>query len=335
MIRIAVDALGGDAGPGVIVDGALAAARELGAWLLLVGPSALLAGHLERHAAAGEVHAAIVPADDVVEMGETPAEALRRKPGATIRVAADLVGRGEADAMFSAGHTGATVVAACSRLGLLEGVARPALATTIPARHGATVVLDVGANARCRPAHLVQFAVMGSSYARVALGIEQPRIGLLSIGAEASKGNDLTRAAYQLLRQTALAFVGNVEAHQLYRGVADVIVCDGFTGNIVLKASEGMAEMVSDLLGNELAAAGNVPGTEGQEGSVARLKRTLDYAEYGGAPLLGVAGVAIVGHGRSNARAVRSAIVLAHRFAQEGIVQRIRQQIAAAGAVQS
>jgi len=310
MIWIAVDAMGGDTAPRHVVDGALAAVREIDLGVLLVGPSALLDAELSRDAGVDRRRVRILEAPDVVTMAESPSAALRRKPGASIRIAADAVARGEAAGLFSAGHTGATVMAAHAAFGMLPGVDRPALAATIPTPNGRAVLLDVGASVECRPPHLLQFAVMGSVYARVALGIDAPRVGLLSIGEEATKGNELTRDSHQLLKASLPSFIGNVEERDVYRGQADVIVCDGFTGNVALKISEGLVEVIEGLL-NE------------------RLSVMTDYAEYGGAPLLGVNGVAVVGHGRSSAKAVRNGIALAHRFASDRVIPRIEGDIAA------
>jgi phosphate acyltransferase len=307
---IAVDAMGGDFAPRLVVDGALGAARRADLGVALVGRAEAIDAELERHGDIDRARVRIVDAPDVVAMEENPSAA-RRKPGASIRVAAEMVARGEAAGLFSAGHTGATVMAAHAAFGMLAGVDRPALAATIPRPAHPAVLLDVGASVECRPAHLVQFAVMGDIYARVAFGIESPRVGLLSIGEEASKGNELTREAHRLLKASSLAFIGNVEARDVYSGKADVIVCDGFTGNVALKVSEGLVEVLADFLTDDF-------------------RRRVDYSEYGGAPLLGVAAVAIVGHGRSSAKAVENAVVLAHRFAEARFVERIERQIAAA-----
>ncbi|MBE3096899.1 MAG: phosphate acyltransferase PlsX [Planctomycetes bacterium] len=330
-MRIAIDAMGGDCGPRAIIAGALAAARDQSVGLILVGRRDDVRAELDRARGAIPVDVTLVDADEVVGMEEPPAAALRRKPGASIRVAAGLVQRGEAAALFSAGNTGATVVAACSAFGMLDGVARPALATTVPTRHGGAVLLDAGANAACRPRHLVQFAIMGSVYARVALGIAQPRIGLLSTGAEETKGNALTREAHRLLKAAVVGFIGNVEAHEVFSGRADVLVCDGFTGNIALKVTEGLAEMVVEVLGDELSPSRNPAGTLALRRVFRRLRRKIDYSEYGGAPLLGVAGLAVVGHGRSSPKAVRNAVAMASRFAAHRIVERIGCEIASAG----
>src|SRR5215203_3518479 len=239
--------MGGDEAPGHIVDGALSASRHFDLGVTLVGPAARIEDELSRHPGVDRDRVRIVHADAVVEMAESPAAALRRKPTASIRIAAEQVARGEAAALFSAGHTGATVMAAHGAFGMLPGVDRPALGATIPTRRNPALLLDVGASVECRPHHLLQFAVMGSMYARVAFGIERPRIALLSIGEEESKGNELTRDAHRLLKASSLAFDGNIEARDMYSGTADVIVCDGFTGNIALKTSEGLVEMVEDL----------------------------------------------------------------------------------------
>jgi glycerol-3-phosphate acyltransferase PlsX len=245
-------------------------------------------------------------------------------------VAADLVARGEAAALVSAGHTGATVMAAHSAFGMLPGVDRPALATTIPTRRNPAVLLDVGASVECRPAHLLQFAVMGSVYARVGFGVDNPRIGLLSIGEEATKGNDLTREAHRLLKASPLMFIGNVEARDVYSGDADVIVCDGFTGNVALKISEGLVEMAEDLLGQELSSTFTLRvGSLVTRRALRRFRRRVDYSEYGGATLVGVAGVTIVGHGRSSPKAVRNAVALAYRSAEGHFIARVERDIAA------
>ena len=330
MIWIAVDAMGGDFAPRPVVDGALAAARHFDLGVALVGPRANLDVELARHDDVDPERIRIVEATDVVAMEDSPAAALRRKPNASIKVAAEIVARGEASALFSAGHTGATVMAAYAAFGMLPGVDRPALAATIPTRRRPAILLDVGASVECRPQHLLQFAIMGSVYARVAFGLENPRVGLLSIGEEATKGNELTREAHRLLRMSPLAFIGNVEARDVYSGNADVIVCDGFTGNVALKISEGLVDVVESLLSDELSSTITMRvGSLLTRRALRRFKRRVDYSEYGGAPLLGVNGVAIVGHGRSSARAVRNAVAMAYRFADQRVIERIAREIAA------
>jgi glycerol-3-phosphate acyltransferase PlsX len=330
MIWIAVDAMGGDEAPTHIVDGALAAVRHFDLGVTLVGPSARLEAELARHPGADLHRVRIVNADAVVEMAESPAATLRRKPTASIRVAAEAVARGEAAALFSAGHTGATVMAAHAAFGMLPGADRPALAATVPTRGRPAALLDVGASVECRPQHLLQFAVMGTVYARVAFGLAQPRVALLSIGEEATKGNELTREAHRLLKASSLAFIGNIEAKDLYSGAADIIVCDGFTGNIALKVSEGLVEMVEELLSEELSSTFTTRvGSLLTRRALRRFRRRVDYSEYGGAPLLGLAGIAIVGHGRSSAKAVRNAVAMAYRFASSRFIERVERDIAA------
>jgi phosphate acyltransferase len=333
MIQIAVDAMGGDEAPGHIVDGALAAARHFDLGVTLVGPADRLEQEVSRHPGVDRKRVRIVHADEVVEMAEAPTAALRRKPHASIRVAADAVARGEAAALFSAGHTGATVMAAYAAFGMLPGVDRPALAATIPTRRHPAVLLDVGASVECRPQHLLQFAVMGSMYARVAFAIDTPRVGLLSIGVEETKGNELTREAHRLLKASPLCFIGNVEARDVYSGAADVIVSDGFTGNIALKVSEGLVEVVEELLRDELSSTITTRvGSLLTSRAMRHFQKRVDYSEYGGAPLLGPAGIAIVGHGRSSAKAVRNAVAMAYRFVSSQFIERVEREIAAASA---
>ena len=323
--------MGGDYAPQTIIDGAVAAARDHRVGLLLAGDRAAIERQLGRHRDAARLDVEIVEAADTIGMAESPASALRRKPQASIRMAAAAVADGRAAALFSAGNTGATVVAAHSAFGMIAGVDRPALAITMPTREHGAVLVDVGANAECRPQHLVQFAAMGTVYARLALGLARPRVGLLSIGEEESKGNDLTREAHRLLKAGPLNFIGNLEARDLYSGQADVIVCDGFTGNIALKVSEGLVEMVEDLLREEIRTSLGGLGSFFARRAFRQFRRRVDYSEYGGAPLLGVAGLCIVGHGRSSAKAVQNAVVMASRFAAHGFVERIEQEIAATG----
>jgi glycerol-3-phosphate acyltransferase PlsX len=335
-MRIAVDAMGGDHAPAAIVDGAVAAARHLEVEIALVGSTPAVEGALAAHAGWRHLPVTVVEAPDVVGMSDSPAAALRRKPKASIRVAADLVARGEAAALFSAGHTGASVMAAYAAFGAIDGVDRPALATAIPTRTRPAILLDSGANVECRPHHLLQFAVMGSAYARLALGVERPRVGLLSIGEEETKGNELTREAHRLLKAAPLNFIGNVEGREIYSGVADVIVCDGFTGNVVLKTSEGLVEAVESLLGDELRGTfSSQVGYLLSRRAFRRFRKRVDYSEFGGALLLGVAGLAVVGHGRSSVKAVRNAIAMAQRFASSDFIRRVEQDIGGVGTLTS
>ncbi len=330
-MRIAVDAMGGDHAPGRMVDGALAAARHLGIGVDLVGRSDVVRQELARHDDCDALDVRVVEAPDIIGMAESPARALRRKPRASIKVAAELVAAGQAAALVSTGHTGASVVAAHAAFGMLPGVERPALAPSVPTRDGSAVIIDAGATVECKPANLLQFGVMGAVYARVWMGIERPRVGLLSIGEEETKGNDLTRDAHRLLKASPLRFVGNVEARDIFSGQADVIVCDGFTGNVALKLSEGLVEMVEDLLGEELQSTfSSQVGYLLSRRAFRRFRRRVDYSEYGGAPLLGVAGLCIVGHGRSSVKAVRNAVAMASRMVSSNSLARIKQDIAAA-----
>ncbi len=331
-MRIAIDAMGGDEGPSVIVDGALVAARHLQVGLLLAGDAAAIEAELARHPVASlfrRLDIVVVDAPERVEMNEPPAQALRRKPRASIKVAAEAVRDGQADALFSAGHTGASVMAAHAAFGLLPGVDRPALATIIPTRQAPAVLLDAGATVGCRASHLVQFAVMGSAYARVALDLPSPRVGLLSIGEEETKGTDVTREAHRLLKDAPINFIGNIEGRHVYAGDADVIVCDGFTGNVTLKLSEGLVETIETLLHDELAATfGGRVGYVLSRQAFRRFRRRVDYSEYGGAPLVGLNGLCIVGHGRSSAKAVANAVTMAVRAVNEDLIGRLSRDLA-------
>jgi phosphate acyltransferase len=329
-VRIAVDAMGGDVGPSRVVDGALAAARHSGVAVTLVGRADAIAAELARHDDRSALDVTVVEAPDVIGMDESPAAALRRKPGASIRVAAELVQRGEASALVSAGHTGASVVAAHAVFGMLPGVDRPALAPAIPTRTGMAVLLDAGATVECRPPFLLQFGVLGAVYAEALLGVARPRVGLLSIGEEEGKGNELTREAYKLLKAAPIAFVGNIEARNIFSGMADVVVCDGFTGNVALKLSEGLVETVEELLGAELSSTfSSQVGSLLSRRAFRRFRKRLDYSEYGGAPLLGVSGLVFVCHGRSSVKAIRNAVVAAARFAADDVLGTMEQRVTA------
>jgi glycerol-3-phosphate acyltransferase PlsX len=332
-LPIAVDAMGGDAAPGPVVAGAVSAARDFAVPVELVGPQALVEQALTAEGDVDRTRVTLVEAPAAVGMGDRPLAALRRGRPTSIRVAVERVRDGQAAGLFSAGHTGATVMAACTELGLLPGVDRPALAVTVPTERGAAVMLDVGATVDCRPEHLLQFAAMGCAYASVALEVAEPAVGLLSIGEEALKGNDLTRDAYRLLEGSGLKFTGNLEARDVFTGKADVIVCDGFTGNVALKVSEGLVSAIESLLEAELA--GTLVARLGAvlaRGAFKRFRNRVDYSEYGGAPLLGVKGLCVVGHGNSTAKAVRNGIVLTRRFAEAGLVTRIAERVVGLGA---
>ena len=308
---VALDAMGGDHAPAATVDGAVEAAAQYGVPVLLVGREAVLRRELGRHGRAGR-GIAIVDAPDVVDMADPPTSA-RAKRGSSLAVAARLVEQGRAAALVTAGNSGAAMVAAKLALGTIPGVDRPALATPVPGISWQTLVLDVGANVDCKPHNLLQFAIMGHFYSELVLGVGRPRVGLLSIGEEKGKGDRLTIEAHRLLAETDLNFVGNVEGRDVYAGTVDVVVCDGFVGNVVLKVSEGLGEMISTMLRTEARkSASSAVGFLLAKGALAALRKRADYAEYGGAPLLGVRGACLVCHGRSNPKAIRNALRLAH-----------------------
>jgi glycerol-3-phosphate acyltransferase PlsX len=331
MRRIAVDAMGTDAAPGPEVEGAILAVRERLAEAVLVGPQDVLGRELGRREARG-LGIEVAHASEAVTMEDAAAKVFRLKRDSSIRVAARLVREGEADGFVSAGNTGAVMATAKITLGALEGVERPALAAVFPNLKGtATVMLDVGANVDCQPHNLEQSAVMGEIYYRAIFGVHRPRVGLLSVGQEEHKGNDLARRTYHLLKQLPLNFVGNVEGRDLYSGRVDVIVADGFTGNVVLKASEGIAEVLSGILRDALSSTLSAKvGYVLARKALRNFKKRADYSEYGGAPLLGVRGVCIICHGRSNANAIKNAIRVAAEFAAGRVNEKIQHELAGA-----
>ncbi|MGZ4822564.1 MAG: phosphate acyltransferase PlsX [Terriglobales bacterium] len=318
---IAVDAMGSDRAPKPEVEGAILAARHYNVHVLLVGPEDQVRAELRHHSSAPFEQLQIVHASEVIGMQEKAAQAVRTKRDSTLRVGLRLVRDGKAAGFITAGNTGAAMATAKMVLGALPGVDRPALAAVFPTAQGtASIMLDVGANVDSKPHNLEQWAVMGDIYSRAIFGAEHPRVGLLSIGEEESKGNELTRAAHQLLKRLPLQFVGNVEGRDLYNGKVDVIVCDGFTGNVALKVSEGLVDTVGYILKETLRATiTRQVGFLLSRRAFEEFKKRLDYSEYGGAPLLGIKGVCIVSHGSSNAHAIRNAIRVAAEFAQAGI----------------
>lgn len=326
-MRIALDAMGGDRAPAAEVEGAVQAARELGVEVVLVGQEKLILAELARHG--GRIPGiSVVNAPSRVTMEDSPSQVVRRKRDSSIWVATELVKSGNVQAVISAGNTGATMATALFLLGTLEGVERPAIAAVLPTLQGTAVLLDVGANVDCKPAQLLQFAMMGVEYSRSVLNKTDPKVGLLSIGAEDTKGNDLTKEAFKLLKEAPLSFVGNVEGRDVYSGGADVIVCDGFIGNVALKISEGLADAIHRLLKREIA--GSRLGRLGYllfRQSLTKFRRRLDYAEYGGAPLLGVNGLTIICHGRSSARAIKNAFKVARDYYNRETDQHIRERI--------
>jgi phosphate acyltransferase len=326
MCRIALDAMGGDHAPDEIVKGAVLAASEYPTVeILLVGREEVL-----REKLGGSIPARIeiVDAREVVDMTDNALAPLRRKRNSSIRVCANLVAEGKAAAMVSAGHTGAAMTSAYKVIGTIDGVSRPALAAVVPSTKGHTVLLDVGANVDSKPAYLREFAVMGHFYAQMLFGVEAPRVGLLSIGEEEGKGNELTKETFRVLKEAGLNFMGNAEGRDIYNGNADVIVCDGFIGNVVLKASESLAEMMRTLIREEITSTFTRKiGALLAKGAFDGVKKRTDYAEYGGAPLLGVKGGCIISHGRSNAKAVKNAIRVARDFATSQVDTKIREKI--------
>lgn len=324
--RIAVDAMGGDNAPAEIIRGALLALAEHPTLAItLVGREEVIREHLGR---VTSPRLDVVDAREVVDMTDTALAPLRRKRNSSIRICANLVAEGKADAIVSAGHTGAAMTSAYKVLGMIEGVDRPALAAVLPSSNGFTVLLDVGANVDSKAAHLREFAVMGHFYSQMLFGIAEPRVGLLSIGEEEGKGNELTKESFRVMKETGLNFIGNAEGRDVFNGNADVVVCDGFIGNVVLKASESLGEMVSRMLKTEVTrTARRKVGALILKGAFEDIKKRMDYSEYGGAPLLGVNGGCIVCHGRSNAKAIKNAIRVAHDFASNRIDVKIREKI--------
>jgi glycerol-3-phosphate acyltransferase PlsX len=330
-MKIAVDAMGGDHGPVVVVEGAVAAARELGASVILVGDKTAIEREISRlggHAAGLEVR----HASQVVGMAEAPSHALRRKRDSSLRVAAELVRDRDAAAFVSAGNTGAAMAISMFVIGVLSGVDRPAIAAVLPSLRGYTVLIDVGANVGPKSWHLLQFAIMGNAFARDILGVDTPRVGLLSIGEEEGKGNDLTREAYEQMKTSSLNFVGNVEGRDIYNGSCDVIVTDGFTGNVALKISESLAEMLGAMIKEELTRdVRSKLGAALALPAFTRFRKRVDYTEMGGAPLLGIDGGAIICHGSSPAKAIKNAIRVAGEWAKAGLNEHIKAALDAEG----
>jgi glycerol-3-phosphate acyltransferase PlsX len=331
-MRIAVDAMGGDAAPAVTVAGAVEAALA-GQRVVLVGREGDVRAELAKHPQAPQVPIEVVHAAEVVEMHEHPANAVRRKRDSSISVATRLVKDGQADAVFSAGNSGAVMAAALFILGRIEGVHRPAIAGVIPLLQGRVLLADIGANADCDAANLLQFAQLGAAYMEHVYGTRRPRVGLVSTGEEETKGNALVQAAFPLLKESGLNFIGNVEGKDVTRGRADVAVCDGFTGNVVLKLAEGVQELIFDLVRSTVKSRLHyqVAGAVLRPGLRAAARK-LDYTEYGGAPLLGVRGPVFIGHGRSNAKAIANGIRAAAEAAQGDLVGKLRADLAAAPA---
>ena len=312
--------MGGDHGPAVVVEGAADAVREFGASVILVGNRDAIEREIAR-LKVGHLGLEIRHASQVVGMAESPSQALRRKRDSSLSIAAELVRDGHASAFISAGNTGAAMAIAMFVIGVLRGIDRPAIAT---------VLLDVGANVAPKPWHLFQYALMGHVYARDILGVENPRVGLLSVGEEEGKGNDLTRETYEQLKESSLNFVGNVEGRDIYNGACDVVVTDGFTGNVALKISESLAEMLGAMIKEELTRdLRSKIGAALSTPAITRFRKRVDYTEFGGAPLLGIDGEAIICHGRSPAKAIKNAVRVAGEWAKKGLNEHIRAALEA------
>jgi len=329
MVTIAVDAMGGDKAPVPEVEGAVHAAREYGHRILLVGDGPTVERELKLHESAGDLPITIVHASDRITMDDHAAKAARGKKASSMHVCARLVSTGQADGFLSAGNTGACMAIAKMVIGKVPGVDRPALSGIFPTHKGTpVVVLDVGANVDCEPEMLQQFGLMGEIYSRSVLGIERPRVGLLSIGEEEHKGNALTRDTTPLLKALGINFIGNVEGRDIFSGRADVVVCDGFVGNVALKVSEGLSEMIRSMLRESLeATVTRKIGYALSRSAYTDFKKRVDYSEYGGAPLLGVRGVCIICHGRSDSNAIKNAIKVAANFASSNMNQRIEEAL--------
>lgn len=326
-MRIALDAMGGDRGPELIIQGALLALRESSDFdIVLLGPEDFLKKYLADQGieAALENRLHIEHAPETILMDEAPVEAVRRKKNSTIMVGFDLVRNGQADAVVSAGNSGATMASAVRKLGRLKGISRPGIASLFPTMKKPVMIMDIGANVDCRPKHLVQFAIMASSCISKIQNISNPRVGLLSIGEEASKGNALVKEAHDLLLASNLNFIGNVEGRDVYQGDVDVIVCDGFVGNVSLKVSEGLAEAAMQMLKSEIVKSFRAKlGYLLMRTAFASFRKRVDYAEYGGAPLLGINGTGIISHGKSNATAIKNAILVARDMVRNKVKESI------------
>jgi glycerol-3-phosphate acyltransferase PlsX len=320
MIKIAVDAMGSDHSPKVEVDGALDAAAEYGVPIVLVGHKDKLRPLLEQRDMTG-LSVEVEHASEAVTMDDSPTTAFRRKKDSSINVAAQLMRDGKVSGIVSAGNTGAVMATAKFVVGALPVVDRPALSTVLPTQKGKpAILLDVGANVDCKPHHLEQFAIMGDIYSRTIFGIRRPRVGLLSIGEEDTKGNELTKEVFKALKRAPINFIGNVEGRDIFKGEVDVIVCDGFTGNVVLKLSEGLYETFIEMLRHELKQTLTAKlGSMFAHNAFQQFKRRLDYSEYGGAPLLGIKGITIVCHGRSNSNAIKNAVRVANEFCKHNV----------------
>jgi phosphate acyltransferase len=329
-VHIALDAMGGDFGPEELITGAILAIKQAGIKITLVGDASLLQSYVNKNSegAGCAPLLEIVHASEVVQMDEYPVDAIRRKKDSSIMVAFELVKQGQADGVVSAGNSGATLAAALRKLGRVKNVSRPGIASMFPTLKKPVTIMDIGANVDCRPLHLLQFGVMASAFSEL-YKIEKPRVGILSIGEETGKGNHLVRETYELLQKSSLNFIGNVEGRDVYKGDVDVIVCDGFVGNNILKVSEGLADAILQMLRAEISKSPLAKiGYLLAKPAFKRFKKRVDYTEYGGAPLLGINGTGIVCHGKSNAQAIKNAILEAVRMVENNIKDKIIADLA-------
>lgn len=318
-VRIALDVMGGDRGPEEAVRGALQAVQDADICVTLFGDEQRIRAALPAEGFTAD-KIRIVHTSQVITMEDSPFEAVGKKKDSSIRVAFEHLKQGEVEAVVSAGNSGATMAASIRTLGRLKNISRPGIAGIYPTLKGPVVMMDVGANVDCRPQHLFQFGVMASAFSTVLFGTERPRVGLLSIGEEGSKGNVLVKKAHELFRESSLNFIGNVEGRDTFQGDVDVIVCDGFVGNVCLKLSEGLAEAVMTMLGEEISKTFRAKlGYMLAKPAFANFKERVDYAEYGGAPLLGMNGTGIICHGRSSARAIKNAILVADELVRKKV----------------
>lgn len=326
-MRVAVDAMGGDNAPVVEVEGAIAACREFGLSVTLVGDQHRLEAELAKYAVSG-LDIDIFHASEVVGMHDSASDAVRKKRDSSVRQAFELVRNNKACAAVSAGNSGATMAAGMFVLKRIKGIDRPAIAQLFPTLKGQTLVLDIGGNVDCKPLHLVQFAILGEAYARYVMGVPSPKVGLLSNGEEDSKGNELTRETNSILRKISLNYSGYIEGRDIFNGAVDVVVCDGFVGNIVLKLSEGLADAAGRMLKREIVKSWiSKIGYLFVRSAFDRFKKIVDYAEYGGAPLLGINGVGMICHGGSNVKAIKNAIRFAHEYAKNGVSKHVAQKL--------
>ncbi len=329
---IALDAMGGDKAPDINVEGAVLAVKHTSHEVLLVGKQEALYPLLDKYSKLHGITPSkirIVNATEVIEMDESPANAVRQKKDSSMAVCAKLVVEKQADAFVSMGNSGAAMATAIMHFKRIPGVLRPAISTPFPTVSGMCFLLDVGANVDCKPEHLVQFAIMGSIYSEKVLGRSKPKVGIVSIGEEDTKGNELTFAASDMLKKTSLNFIGNIEGGDIVKGKSDVVICDGFVGNVILKFGEGVAEMVIKLIKDSIKSNpifwGMIPFLKL---AMYSMKKRVDYSEQGGAPLLGVNGVCLIGHGKSNGKAVKNAVIMAAKYASQHVNDEIAQEIA-------